>query len=130
MGAIGKCCALIINVLLMFILIPICYFLETTLRPLAVVWVVLRQTNCGSFRQILTLILAIIALPVLFFVFGLWGIIQVIINVCKYFAGPRKYHVTGEGIVEFLWARPQPLYRMVVDIFGAIRGAPLSDAVA
>ena len=125
-----KCCALIVNILLMIILIPLLFLLETTIRPLAIIWLVLRATDCSKFRQVLTLILAILLLPIMFFLFGIWAFIQIIINAFKYFAGPKKYEVKGQNITEFLWIKTHTLYKFLLDIFGAIRGAPIGTSLS
>jgi len=96
---------------------------------LAVVWVIFRQTKFSNIRQLLVFILSIFALSIMFFIFGLWGIIQVIINVCKYFAGPKKYELTGDNIISFLWAKPHPVFDGILDIWAGLRGAPLSSSL-
>ena len=127
MGACQNFILLIVNILIvLFILIPVGWFIETVIRSLAVIWVILKQTKCSSFRQLLTLILSILAYEILLFIFGIWGIVQIILNILKYFEGRKKYQVTSQNMIRFLWAEPHIVFDGVLDIFASIRGAPLS----
>ena len=126
----GSICALIVNILVLILLTPICFFLESTVRPLAIVWIVLRQTDCSKCRQVVTLILSIVCIPIFFFLFGIWAFIQIILNLYKFFRSPQKYEVNGKAYGSYVWVTPHPLYKLVLDIFGAIRGDPLDHRVA
>ena len=124
MDTVVKSLIFIGNIFLIFIFFPLSWMVEIFGRPLAIVWIVLKNASCSTFRHALAVILCIQALPIFFLIFGVWGIVQVSINTCKYFEGPKKYQVTLQNILEYFWAKNDPMFNLIIRLFGTIRGVP------
>jgi len=124
MDAVVKSLVFIGNIFLIFILFPLSWMVEMFSRPLVIVWIVLKNASCSTFRYALAAILCIQALPILFVIFGIWAIFQVSINTCKYFEGPKKYQVTLQKILEYFWAKNDPIFNLIMRLFETIRGVP------